>query len=130
MTDVIEVSGLLDPINVDFIAAALAEAEADDVTALVIRLDSHGSVAPADDLSALIAGIEASDVPVAIWVGPGKESRATGEAFALFQAAPVRGVAPRSRVGDRDGVVDDGAPRPPDGHVRRDSCRQGVEVGG
>ena len=97
--DVIEVSGLLDPINVDFMAGALAEAQADEVSALVIRLDSRGSVAPDGDLASLVAGIEASDVPVAIWVGPGKEARATGEAFALFEAAPVRGVAPRSRVG-------------------------------
>ena len=99
--DVIEVSGLLDPINVDFIAGALAEAEADNVSALVVRLDSRGSVAPDADLRALIAAIASSDVPVAVWVGPGKEARATGEAFALFEAAPVRGVAPNSRVGDQ-----------------------------
>lgn len=98
--DVIEVSGLLDPINVDFVARALAEAEADEVTALVVRLDSPGSVAPEADLRRLIAAIEGSDVPVAVWVGPGKEARATGEAFALFEAAPVRGVAPRSKVGN------------------------------
>lgn len=98
--DVIEVSGLLDPINVDFMAGALAEAEADGVSALVIRLDSRGSVASAADLRRLIAAIEGSEVPVAVWVGPGKEARATGKAFALFEAAPVRGVAPRSQVGD------------------------------
>ena len=97
--DVIEVSGLLDPINVDFIAGALREAEADEVTALVVRLDSRGSVAPDDDLQRLIEDVRRSDVPVAIWVGPGKEARASGEAFELFMAAPVRGVAPRSRVG-------------------------------
>lgn len=97
--DVIEVSGLLDPVNVDFMAGALAEAEADGASALVLRLDSRGSVAPAADLRRLIAAIEGSEVPVAVWVGPGKEARATGKAFALFEAAPVRGVAPRSQVG-------------------------------
>jgi membrane-bound serine protease (ClpP class) len=99
--DVIEVSGLLDPINLDFIAGALAEAQADEVEALVIRLDSTGSVAPDADLRELVAAIEASEVPVAVWVGPGREARASGGAFDLFEAAPVRGAAPRSRVGDQ-----------------------------
>ena len=98
--DVIEVSGLLDPINVDFIAGALAEAQADEVSALVVRLDSRGSVAPEEDLGALIEDVRRSDVPVAIWVGPGKEASASGEAFDLFTAAPVRGVSPRSQVGN------------------------------
>lgn len=99
--DVIEVSGLLDPINVDFVANAVDEAQADAAVALVIRLDSTGAVAPDDDLRALISSVGDSEVPVAIWVGPGKEARATGDAFALFAAADVKGVAPRSRVGDK-----------------------------
>lgn len=97
--DVIEVSGLLDPINVDFMQRALAEAQADEVVALVIRLDSTGAVAPEAELAALIAEIESSEVPVAVWVGPGREARATGGAYPLFAAADVKGVAPRSKVG-------------------------------
>lgn len=95
----IEVSGLLDPINVDFMQRALAEAQADEVVALVIRLDSTGAVAPEAELAALIAEIESSEVPVAVWVGPGREARATGGAYPLFAAADVKGVAPRSKVG-------------------------------
>jgi membrane-bound serine protease (ClpP class) len=97
--DVIEVSGLLDPINVDFVQRALAEAQADEVAALVIRLDSTGAVAPEAELSSLIDEIESSDVPVAVWVGPGREARATGGAYPVFAAAEVKGVAPRSKVG-------------------------------
>ncbi len=97
--DVIEVSGLLDPINVDFISKALDEAASDDVAALVIRLDSRGGVAPEADLDRLVARVASGVVPVAIWVGPGKEARARDEAFDLFRAATVRGVAPRSQVG-------------------------------
>ena len=115
--DVIEVSGLLDPINVDFISTAVAEAVADDVAALVIRLDSTGGVAPEGDLVALVRAIEGSPVPVAIWVGPGREARASGAAYDVFLAADVQGVAPRSRVGGesaeaalRAGVADVSAP--------------------
>ncbi|HUP87283.1 MAG TPA: NfeD family protein [Acidimicrobiales bacterium] len=96
--DVIEVSGLLDPVNVDFIARSLAEAQADHTSALVIRLDSPGGVAPKADLARLVEGVRSSRVPVAIWVGPGKESRASGEAFALFEAAAVQGMAPGAHV--------------------------------
>src|SRR5258708_2561739 len=44
--DVIEVSGRLDPVNVDFVERSLHEAQADRASALVIRLDSPGSVVP------------------------------------------------------------------------------------
>ncbi len=57
--DVIEVSGLLDPINVDFMSHALHEAASDRVAALLIRLDSRGSVAPTGELRRLIQEIDA-----------------------------------------------------------------------
>ncbi|MBW3615617.1 MAG: hypothetical protein KY439_09970 [Actinobacteria bacterium] len=97
---IIEVSGLIDPINVDFISRALDESEAEGVAALVIRLDSSGSVAPAQDVRALVRRIEGSSVPVAIWIGPGRQARAAGGALELFEAAPVRGMAPGSVAGD------------------------------
>src|SRR4051812_45202039 len=99
--DVIEVSGLLDPVNVDFISRLLREAQQDDASALVIRLDSPGSVVPLDRL---VGEIHASSVPVAIWVGPGKEARAGGSAAALFSAGQVRGAAPGARVGRSDAI--------------------------
>lgn len=97
--DVIEVSGLLDPVSVDFMSDSLREAERDQVEALIIRLDSSGSVAPERDLRRLIAAVSGSAVPVAVWVGPGKAAQARGGANELFSAAAVRGVAPESRVG-------------------------------
>lgn len=96
---IIEVSGLVDPINVDFMRRALEEAEAQRVAALVIRLDSPGSVAPAAELAALARAMGRSTVPVAVWIGPGRQARAGGGAYRLFKAAPVRGMAPGSRAG-------------------------------
>src|SRR6478735_4360568 len=67
---VIEVSGLLDQILVDFIHTELQDAEAHDATALVLQLNSPGAVVSDAELDALVAEIEASPVPVAVWVGP------------------------------------------------------------
>jgi membrane-bound serine protease (ClpP class) len=97
--DVIEVSGLLDPILVDFIGDAIRKSEADGSAVVVIRLDSRGRVAPKADLARLIRQIRGASVPVATWVGPGREARAEGEAFRLFEAAAIQGMAPGSRAG-------------------------------
>jgi len=97
--DVIEVSGLLDPVNIDFVDRALSEARADQVAALVIRLDSRGAVAPEADVARLVRKIRNGGVPVAVWVGPGDQARAAKGAFEVFRAATVRGVSPGSRVG-------------------------------
>jgi membrane-bound serine protease (ClpP class) len=108
--DVIEVSGLLDPVNVDFIARSLDEAQRDGAEALVVRLDSPGSVVPDAALEALLLQVSTSDVPVAVWVGPGKEARAADGAFLLFQAAQVRGAAPGAKVGLPSQPPPDGPP--------------------
>src|SRR4051812_8144303 len=81
--NVIEVSGLLDPVNVDFISRSVEEAEHDGASALVIRLDSPGIVVSDEDMDALVEQVKGSAVPVAVWVGPGKEARAGGRAFDL-----------------------------------------------
>jgi membrane-bound serine protease (ClpP class) len=99
--DVIEVSGLLDPVNVDFIRKALQEAQRTGAAALVIRLDSGDAVVGAAEIDRLGDGISSSPVPVAIWVGPGKQARAGGDAYVLFESAKITGMAPGSRAGSR-----------------------------
>jgi membrane-bound serine protease (ClpP class) len=94
---VIEVSGLLDRVLVDFITQQMREADHDGAVALVLQLNSAGSVVATDRLDALVAAIEASPVPVDVWVGP-SGSQATDEATALLAAARTVGVAPGSKV--------------------------------
>jgi membrane-bound serine protease (ClpP class) len=105
---VIEVSGLLDRVLVDFVDHELDEAEDDGAIALVLQLNSKGAVVDEGRLHALAERIASSDVPVDVWVGP-SGSRATGSATELLAAARVVGVSPGSRVegthalvGDRD----------------------------
>jgi membrane-bound serine protease (ClpP class) len=105
---VIEVSGLLDRVLVDFVEHELTDAEDSGAIALVLQLNSKGAVVDEGRLQELADRIEHAEVPVDIWVGP-SGSRATGSATELLAAARTVGVSPGSRVeltrallGDRD----------------------------
>jgi membrane-bound serine protease (ClpP class) len=94
---VIEVSGLLDRVLVDFVETQIADAERNGALALVLQLNSGGVVVSDGRLAALIDRIERSTVPVDVWVGP-SGSRASGGATELLRVARTAGVAPGSRV--------------------------------
>lgn len=98
-------TGRIDPILVDFVEDALRKAAERRDEVIVLRLDSRGSLVSRNRLERLAARIAASQVPVAVWVGP-TGSRAYGGAFRLVTAAAVAGEAPGSRIGrsSADGV--------------------------
>lgn len=102
--DVIEVIGLVDTVQVDFVEDALRAAAEGGAEALVIQMDSGGGVAARSDLDALILRLFHASVPVAVWVGPSGK-RATGQAWELAEAADIVGAASRTRVGPRDRPV-------------------------
>lgn len=94
---VVEVSGLLDRVLVDFIGTQLTKAEDDGAIALVLQLNSKGAVVDQGRLEALVRRIEASPVALDVWVGP-SGSRATGSATQLIAAARTAGLSPGSRI--------------------------------
>ena len=94
---VIEVSGLLDNVLVDFVETQITAAEEQGAVALVLQLDSTGSVVTEAGLRRLVSRVEHAKVPVDVWVGP-SGSTAFGDATALLAAAGTVGVAPGSRV--------------------------------
>jgi membrane-bound serine protease (ClpP class) len=94
---VIEVSGLLDRVLVDFVETQITEAEEGGAIALVLQLNSGGVVVADERLDELVDRIESSTVPVDVWVGP-SGSQASGDATALLAAAETVGVAPGSRI--------------------------------
>ena len=96
---IIELSGLIDPIVVDFLLDELDRAERDQVLAVVLRINSSGSVLDRADLVALADRLERSPVQIAAWVGP-SGSRAVGGAAELVAIADVAGIPEGSRVGD------------------------------
>ncbi|HYF44661.1 MAG TPA: NfeD family protein [Acidimicrobiales bacterium] len=104
--DVIEVSGHLDPVLVDFVSSAIDEAEDQGAISLVLQLNSPGSVVSAADLDDLIAQVEGAAIPVTTWVGP-SGARALGGAGELALASAEVGMAPGTRIEDGTGRVHD-----------------------
>ena len=96
--DVIEVSGLLDEINADFISSSLERAQRDGSQAVILQLNSRGSVLERSQMEDLLRDVKNSPVPVAIWVGP-SGSRAYGQPAQLLAVADVTAMAPGARVG-------------------------------
>lgn len=96
--NVVQVSGYLDPVLVDFLADAIDASEREGAEALVVQLDSPGSVVSTPELDALVFRVSHARVPIAVWVGE-SGAEALGGAGRLVLAAPLAGMAPGSRLG-------------------------------
>jgi membrane-bound serine protease (ClpP class) len=96
--DVLQVSGLFDPIVVDAIDEAIDRTVADGAQALILQVNTRGDVVGRDRIQTLMERIAASPVPVAIWVGP-SGARLYGTPAQLLEVADVSGMAPGARVG-------------------------------
>jgi len=119
--DVIKVSGLLDPVLVDFVSRSIRRAEDTGVVALTLQVNSAGAVVSDAEVEALTEQMRDAAVPVAVWVGP-SGSKALNEAAELVAAASDSGMAPGTRITDpggdtlnddeavAEGVVDRAAP--------------------
>ncbi|MGH9281520.1 MAG: NfeD family protein [Acidimicrobiales bacterium] len=99
--DVIEVVGLVDAIQLDFVEDALRKSTEGGAEALVIQMDSGGGVAERARLDATIFRLTHAEIPVVVWVGPSGK-RALGQAWELAEAADLVGAASRTRVGPRE----------------------------
>ena len=97
--DVLQVSGLVDPIVATAIASAVADAGENDSLAFVIQINSPGSVITDDEMSQLVEALRAADVPVGIWIGP-SGAKARGGAEDLLAGADLSGIAARGHVSD------------------------------
>jgi membrane-bound serine protease (ClpP class) len=104
VVDVVQVSGYVDPIVVDFLGDALRSAEREGVEALVVQLDSPGALVGDDQLDALAFRMGHTPVPVAVWVGD-SGAEAIGGAARLALAADLVGLAPGARIGEASAPV-------------------------
>jgi membrane-bound serine protease (ClpP class) len=92
---VVQVEGLLDPPNAALVKNAVADANEQRRTMLLLQVDSPGAVV---DVAPLVRAISRSRVPVVAWVGPtGGEAR--GGAALLVEAANRAFVSQGSSIG-------------------------------
>ncbi|MCC6433739.1 MAG: hypothetical protein IT196_01800 [Acidimicrobiales bacterium] len=98
LVEVVEVSGLFDPILVDFVRGRIDEANERGLTALVLRLNSPGSVVSQEEIIDLARLMKDSPVPVAVWVGP-SSAEARGASAQLVAVARPGGIASGAAVG-------------------------------
>lgn len=96
---VVKVSGLLDPVMVDFIESSISDAENEGAVAMIMQTDSGGVVVDDAAFGALLTRMLDSSVPIGIWVGP-SGSHLTGPSAQMVGAADQVGMAPGSRLGD------------------------------
>ena len=68
--DVIQISGLLDPIVADFIESSISKAESSGSGGLILQVNSTGAVVTDKRVAELARAISESRVPVYAWVGP------------------------------------------------------------
>jgi membrane-bound serine protease (ClpP class) len=89
---VVQVSGRLDPVLVDYVDDQIGRAERACALTVVLQLNSGGAVGNEDGAADLATAVAEAGIPVAVWVGP-SGSRATGAAVELLAAADQTAVA-------------------------------------
>jgi membrane-bound serine protease (ClpP class) len=98
VVDVLQVSGLIDEIVVESIRDAIASADADGAQALVLQINSRGTVISSDEVEELLDDVADAPIPIGIWVGP-NGARFYGETAQLLAVADITGMAPGTRIG-------------------------------
>lgn len=97
--DVLQVSGLFDEIQVQSIEDTIARAEATGSQAVILQMNSKGSIVSDATMAELLQTVADAKVAVGIWVGPSSSSRAYGVPAQLFGVADVTAMVAGSRLG-------------------------------
>ncbi len=108
--DVIDVNGYIDRVMRDFIVDSIESAVANKSQALIIQLNSPGSLLSDSDLVKLETKMrDEHRIPITVWVG-GYKARAKGGAARIVAAADLVGVADGTRIGNAPFRGDAGDP--------------------
>jgi membrane-bound serine protease (ClpP class) len=96
--DVLQVSGFVDDILIDEIGNAIERAQNGGAQALILQVNSDGTIVDDDVVAKLLNDIANAPIPIGVWVGP-TGSRFYGPAAQMLAVADVTGMAPGARVG-------------------------------
>ncbi len=109
--DVIEVEGIIDPTNFDYLKGRLERSEADQSVAAIVRLDTPGGL----DVSMrdMVQQIITSEVPVVVWVAPQGARAASAGTFITYaahlaymaDATEIGAASPVNLGGDTDPIL-------------------------
>jgi membrane-bound serine protease (ClpP class) len=101
VVQLVEVSGLLDPVLVNFIEDQVDQADDEGIVAVVLQMNSPGKAVSDERFIELARHVRDASVPVSVWVGP-SGSQAKGAAAQLVGMLPPdrRGISIGSRIGD------------------------------
>jgi membrane-bound serine protease (ClpP class) len=97
--DVLQVSGLFDEVQVKSVSDAIDRSVASGSQALILQMNSKGSVVSDETMRALLQKVADTKVAVGIWVGPSSGARAYGVPAQLFGVADVTAMVAGSRLG-------------------------------
>ena len=97
--DVLQVSGLFDEVLVGAVEDAIDRAESNGSQALILQLDTRGSVVSDDDMRHLLQKVADAKIAIGVWVGPSRNSRAYGAPAQLMGVADVTAMVAGSRIG-------------------------------
>jgi membrane-bound serine protease (ClpP class) len=102
----VDVTGIVHPVTVEIVTAAISQAQARHADALLVRLSTPGGLL--DSTRDVIEQVLHSPVPVVMWVGPAG-ARAASAGFFLLEAGDVAAMAPGTNTGASHPVSGSGA---------------------
>ncbi len=109
--DVVQIDGLIDPPNATLMLDSIRDAERRGSTALILQIDSEGTVAT--NPWNLAQAVREAKVPIAVWIGPAG-AQARGGAALIAAAAPVLYMASNATIGPLEPLRLDGETVPQD----------------
>jgi membrane-bound serine protease (ClpP class) len=98
----VDLGGVVHPISVEILNGAIAQAQREGASAILLRLNTPGGLMEAT--RELAERMAASPVPVVTWVGP-SGARAASAGFFLLLAGDVAAMAPGTRTGAASPVL-------------------------
>lgn len=124
--DVLQVTGLFDRVVIEAIEDAIDDAAADGSQALILQVNSGGTIASPAEMTELIQRVADAPVPIGIWVGPASSARLYGLPAQLMGVADVTAMVSGSRIGHTGRLVDLQGGRAVDFGAAADRLRSGT----
>lgn len=123
---IVQIGGAFDSAYADYLVGEIRRAERAGNLALVLRLNSSGTVKA--DADRLVRAVADAKIPVATWVGP-RGNAVRGAATRIWYAGDLRLVAPGATVGAAYPTSVGGDDEPPAGSDVPERLRRGPALG-